>query len=224
MNEPGILSVVATPIGNLEDITLRALRVLKEADYILAEDTRVTGKLLKHYDIKTPLRRYDAHTSEAAHDRIIGDLKAGRRIALCSDAGTPGISDPGVLLVREARAAGIAVEAIPGPSAVTTAFSIAGIPGNRFAFLGFVPQKKGRETFFRALVGYEMPAMFFESTHRLMKTLEALANLEIEKRVSVARELTKLHEEMVEGTPAEVLRYFTDNPVKQKGEFVVIVS
>src|SRR5690606_109711 len=193
----GTLSIVATPIGNLEDITLRALRVLKESDYILSEDTRVTGKLLKHHDIKTSLYRYDAHTSDNSHDRIISDLGSGKNIALVSDAGTPSISDPGVLLVAKAREAGIRVDAIPGPSAVTAAFSIAGVPGNQFAFLGFVPQKKGRETFFKSLSSYQMPVMFFESTHRIMKTLESLKALEGSKQVVVARGVTEMHGELV---------------------------
>lgn len=217
----GTLSIVATPIGNLEDITLRALRLLKEADYVLSEDTRVTGKLLKHHDIKTSLHRYDAHTSDSSHERIIEDLRAGKNIALVSDAGTPGISDPGVMLVSKARAAGIRVDAIPGPSAVTAAFSIAGVSGNQFAFLGFAPQKKGRETFFKSLSSYDLPVMFFESTHRIMKTLEALQK--VDRKVMVAREITKMHEEVVEGTPVEVFEYFNSNPVKQKGEFVVMV-
>ncbi len=220
----GTLYVVATPIGNLEDITLRALRVLKEVDYILCEDTRVTGVLLKRHDIKTPLKRYDAHTSEGAHERILADLEAGKDIALVSDAGTPGISDPGVLLVARASAAGARVDAIPGPSAVTAAFSIAGITGNQFAFLGYAPQKKGRETFFKHIDGYDIPVMFFESTHRVIKTLETLAAAYPEKKVTVARELTKLHEELVRGVPVEVLEHFTADPVKQKGEFVIIVS
>ncbi|MEX2341065.1 MAG: ribosomal RNA small subunit methyltransferase I [Candidatus Paceibacterota bacterium] len=155
MENKGLLSVVATPIGNLEDITKRALRVLGEADYILCEDTRVTGKLLKHYDIKAPLKRYDAHASEATHQSVLRDLEDGKKIALVSDAGTPGVSDPGVMLVdrvreqnrrlpagRQAR-----VDAIPGPSAITAAFSIAGIPGNQFTFLGFVPHKKRPSNF-----------------------------------------------------------------------------
>lgn len=236
----GKLSIVATPIGNLEDITLRAIRVLSEVDYILCEDTRVTGKLLKRHEINTPMKRYDAHTSEATHQRVIEDLKEGKNIALVSDAGTPGVSDPGVLLVSRVRKEGgsasdtiqkvgltksnLEVEVVPGPSAVTAAFSIAGIPGNQFAFLGFVPNKKGRQTFFRSLEAYEMPVIFFESTHRIMKTLEALQNLSIDGKVLVARELTKLHEEVVSGTPAEVLQYFENNSVKQKGEFVVIVQ
>lgn len=222
----GKLSIVATPIGNMEDITLRALRTLKEADYILCEDTRVTGKLLKRHEIKTPLKRYDAHASERTHEQVLTDLKAGKHVALVSDAGTPGVSDPGVLLVGRVLnlRSGIRIEAIPGPSAVTAAFSIAGLSGNQFTFLGFVPQKKGRETFFRNLTQYEHPVIFFESTHRIMKTLESLQNLPDSHKISIARELTKMHEELVRGSAAEILEYFTDHKDHQKGEFVIIVS
>lgn len=221
----GTLSIVATPIGNMEDITLRALRVLKEADYVLCEDTRVTGNLLKHHGIETKTRRYDAHASESAHESILKDLKEGKHIALVSDAGTPGVSDPGVLLIARARAAGAVVEAIPGASALTAAFSISGIPGNSFVFLGFVPQKKGRQTFFKSLPGYDMPVMFYEAPHRIMKTLESLkAELPETAQVTIGRELTKMHEEMVQGTSHEVLQYFTDHPDHVRGEFVVIVT
>ncbi len=219
----GTLSVVATPIGNLEDITLRALRILKEAAYVLCEDTRVTGKLLKQYDIGTKLRRYDAHASERTHEAILEDLRAGKHIALVSDAGTPGVSDPGVLLVARAREAGARIDAIPGPSAVTAAFSIAGIPGNNFVFLGFVPQKKGRQTFFNTLGDYEMPIVCYEAPHRILKTLESLASLAPMPQVTIGRELTKLHEEVVTGTAAEVRAYFEAHPDHVRGEFVVIV-
>lgn len=222
-NTMGTLSIIATPIGNLEDVTLRALRVLKEADYVLCEDTRVTGKLLSHYNIKTSLKRYDAHTSESVHERVVEDLLSGKNIALVSDAGTPGVSDPGVLLVERARQRGVRIDAIPGPSSVTAAFSIAGISGNQFVFLGFAPQKKGRETFFKSLNSYEMPVIFFESTHRVMKTLEALEKVLIDRSVSIAREITKMHEEFVSGSPTELIQYFTENKDHQKGEFVVIV-
>lgn len=224
MSEAGKLSVVATPIGNLEDMTHRAVRVLGEADYVLCEDTRVTGKLLKHYGIETKLKRYDAHASERVHEAVLADLTEGKQIALVSDAGTPGVSDPGVLLIAAARRAEVRVDAIPGASAVTAAISIAGLPGNQFTFLGFIPQKKGRQTFFAALAAYDHPVVFFESTHRIMKTLEALTQLEETPVVTIARELTKLHEEVVQGTPAEVLMYFQENAEKQRGEFVVIVS
>jgi 16S rRNA (cytidine1402-2'-O)-methyltransferase len=226
--EAGTLSIVATPIGNLEDITLRALRVLKEADYVLCEDTRVTGKLFAHFDIKTKLKRYDAHASKKVHEAIIHDLKGGQHIALVSDAGTPGVSDPGVFIVTRAREAGARIETIPGPSAITAAFSIAGIAGNEFIFLGFAPQKKGRETFFKKLSAYKVPVIFYESPHRIMKTLQSLEetckNLSINRKVTIARELTKMHEEVVLGTPAEILQYFTANPDHVRGEFVVILS
>lgn len=222
--QTGILNIVATPIGNMEDITLRALRVLKEADYILCEDTRVTGKLLKRHEISAPLKRYDAHASEATHESVLQDLMDGKNIALVSDAGTPGVSDPGVLLVARAREAGARVDTIPGPSAITAAFSIAGLAGNQFAFLGFAPQKKGRETFFKSVADYEIPVMFFESTHRIMKTLEALGKFVPDKKVSIGRELTKMHEEFISGRPEEMLAYFETNKDRQKGEFVVIVS
>lgn len=220
----GTLSIVATPIGNLEDITLRALRILKEVDYVLCEDTRVTGKLLAHYEIKQKLQRYDAHTSETGHDRILADLETGKHIALISDAGTPGISDPGVLLVSRARQAGAVIETIPGPSAVTAAVSLAGIGGNQFSFLGFVPQKKGRETFFKTLETYDHAVVFFESTHRIMKTLAALNKTYPEATIYVAREITKLHEELIKGQPKQVINQLESQPVRQKGEFVVIID
>ncbi len=225
METKGTLSVVATPIGNLEDMTLRAIRVLKEVDYILCEDTRVTGKLLKHYGIETKMRRYDAHASEKAHEDILHDLEEGKHIALVSDAGTPGVSDPGVLLVARAHEVGIRVDAIPGASALTAAFSIAGITGNSFAFLGFVPQKKGRQTFFKDLTSYTTPVIFYEAPHRIMKTLESLhANLSSDRMVVIAREITKMHEEVVRGTPEEVLQYFINHSHHVRGEFVVLVD
>ena len=234
MEKTGVLSVVATPIGNLEDITLRALRILKEADYVLCEDTRVTGKLLKHYDITTRLKRYDAHTSKKVHEEILADLEIGKHIALVSDAGTPGVSDPGVLLLniiyRHPMSVNgeMKVEVVPGPSAVTAAFSIAGLSGNQFTFLGFVPQKKGRQTFFENLSNYNHPVIFFESTHRIIKTLQLLTehfgkNSIVNGTITVARELTKLHEEVVQGAPEEILAYFEENKDHQKGEFVILV-
>lgn len=224
MTTTGTLSIVATPIGNMEDMTLRAIRTLREADYVLCEDTRVTGNLLKHHGIEAVMRRYDAHASPAVHEAILRDLVAGKHIALVSDAGTPGVSDPGVLLVQAARDIGARLEAIPGPSAVTAAMSIAGIVGNQFSFLGFVPQKKGRETFFKGLVAFAHPVVFFESTHRIMKTLELLAATYPDATLYVGRELTKFHEEMVVGSPATLLDRFAAEPVKQKGEFVLILT
>ena len=220
----GKLSLVATPIGNLEDITLRAIRILGEADFVLCEDTRVTGKLLSHYEIKAKLRRYDAHASESVHESILADLLDGKKMALVSDAGTPGISDPGVLLVKQARAAGVLVEVIPGASAVTSAFSLAGITGNKFSFLGFAPQKKGRETFFKSLPTRTEPVIFFESTHRIIKTLTSLQEFYPTAKVYLGRELTKLYEEMIVGTPEELLEILEAEPVRQKGEFVVLVE
>jgi len=227
----GLLSVVATPIGNMEDITLRALRILGEADYVLCEDTRVTGNLLKRHEVSAKLTRFDAHATERSTTRVLADLAAGKHIAMVTDAGTPGVSDPGVLLIAAARTAGCRIDAIPGASAVTAAVSIAGLTGNQFTFLGFAPQKKGRQTFFAQLLTFDHPVVFFESPHRIMKALQSLvdvadAKTEISRsiRVSVARELTKLHEEFVTGTPAEVFTYFDTQPVKQRGEFVVIVS
>lgn len=220
----GTLSIVATPIGNLEDMTLRAIRTLKESDYILCEDTRVTGKLLKRYEINTPMRRYDAHASQNTHIQTLIDLQEGKHISLVSDAGTPGVSDPGVLLVSRAREAGIRIEAIPGPSAVTTAFSIAGIAGNQFCFLGYAPTKKGRQTFFEHLKDLPQPVVFFESTHRINKTLESLAELYPSAHVCIGRELTKMHEEMISATPQQILEYFERFPEHTRGEFVLIVS
>lgn len=220
----GRLSIVATPIGNLEDITLRALRILRECDYVLVEDTRVTGKLLSFHSIDTEMRRYDAHTSDTVHERIIDDVLQGKRVALVSDAGTPGVSDPGVLLIQRARRAGALIETIPGPSAVTAAVSLASLTGNQFAFLGFVPQKKGRETFFKSLASRAEPVVFFESTHRIMKTLASLDELYPDCQLFIGRELTKLHEELIVGTPCEIIEQLTSEPVRQKGEFVVIKS
>lgn len=224
MNESGTLFIVATPIGNLEDITYRAVRTLNEVDYVICEDTRVTGKLLAHYNIDAKLKRYDAHASEAVHADILADLEAGKHIALVSDAGTPGVSDPGVLLVAAARAAGARVEVVPGPSAVTAAVSLAGFTGNQFTFLGFAPQKKGRETFFKTLSRYEHPVVFFESTHRIMKALTQLNEFQPAARIYAARELTKLHEECLVGTATEIMATLEAEPVKQKGEFVIIID
>lgn len=220
----GVLAIVSTPIGNLEDMTFRAVRVLQEVDYILCEDTRVTGKLLKHYGIETKMRRYDAHTSEQSHTDILADLEDGKHIALVSDAGTPCVSDPGVLLVARAREAGVCIYAVPGASALITAFSLAGITGNHFLFLGFAPHKKGRQTFFKEIAESAYPVIFYEAPHRLMKSLESLRDVcTDESRVYVARELTKMFEEVIDGTPAEVLTFFTQNADHVRGECVIMV-
>jgi len=220
----GKLSIVATPIGNLEDITHRALRTLSECDYVLCEDTRVTGKLLHHYDVDATMKRYDAHASDQVHTDIIADLQAGKHVALVSDAGTPGVSDPGVLLVQQARAADILIEAIPGASSVTAALSIAGIAGNQFTFLGFVPQKKGRATFFKTLAKHVQPVVCLESTHRILKALAQLAEHQPTATISLGRELTKMHEELLVGSADELLELLESTPVKQKGEFVMMID
>lgn len=216
--------MVATPIGNLEDITLRALRILKEADAIFAEDTRVTKKLLAHYDIKTPVYRLDAHTENAGAEEVIMRVQRGERVAYVSDAGTPGISDPGARLSARARAAGIRIETIPGASSVTAALSIAGMPADEFVFLGFLPHKKGRQTLLKEIAVTERTVVFFESTHRITRLLSELQSVAINRHVCIARELTKLHEEVITGTPQELLHILTNDPQKQKGEFVVIIA
>lgn len=219
------LYIIATPIGNLEDITLRAIRILKEVDLVLCEDTRETRKLLNHYDIKTMTQSYHAQSKLSKIDSIIAMLKDGRNIALVSDAGTPAISDPGSLLIKRIKeeATEIKVIPIPGPSALTTAFSASGITGGDFVFLGFLPHKKGRETLFREIAESKRTYMFYESTHRILKTLESLQKFAPAKKVILARELTKMFEEFLEGSAEELLEVLKKNPVKQKGEFVVLV-
>jgi 16S rRNA (cytidine1402-2'-O)-methyltransferase len=223
----GTFSIVATPIGNLEDITLRAIRVLKEANVIFCEDTRVTKKLLTHYDIQTPTKRYDAHASDARHDEIISRLEAGERVALVSDAGTPAISDPGFKIIDQVRRMlpEVQIEAIPGPSALAAALSIAGMPTAEFTFLGFLPHKKGRETLFREIGESSRAMVFYESPHRLMKALESLTHvLAPDRAVAVARELTKIHESVIRGSAEEVLAHFTAHPDQVRGECVVLVA
>ena len=223
MQKLGTLFIVATPIGNLGDMTLRALETLKAVDAILCEDTRVTSRLLAHYEIKRPLVSCHEHTDDAKLGQLIGRLGAGESLAFVSDAGTPGLSDPGNKLVSLALASGIAVVPIPGVSAAATLVSVAGIDMREFMFLGFPPHKKGRETFFRKVAAAEMPVMYYESPHRVLKNLELLASFASGKRVIIGRELTKLFEEIVRGTTEEALTYFSEHPEKVKGEFVVIV-
>lgn len=222
----GILSVVATPIGNLGDITLRAVETLRQADLIAAEDTRVTAKLLAKYDIKKPLVIYHARSGKLAAERILRELAEGARVALVTDAGTPGVSDPGSELVRQVRdrLPSIRIESIPGPSALTAALSIAGAPTHEFLFLGFLPHKKGRETLFKEIAATTRAVVLYESPHRIEKTLASLSKVLIASRkVSVLRELTKLHESVVEGTATEVEAYFVAHQDEVRGEFVVIV-
>ncbi|NTV22007.1 MAG: 16S rRNA (cytidine(1402)-2'-O)-methyltransferase [Candidatus Yonathbacteria bacterium] len=221
------LSIVATPIGNLEDITLRAIRVLKEADIVLCEDTRVTKHLLDKYDIATPTMRYDAHSTPTQQERIFSLLDEGKHVALVSDAGTPGISDPGthlVGLVRKRLGEEVTIEAIPGPSALTAALSISGLSLASFIFLGFLPQKKGRQTLFTEIARSERAVVLYESPHRIIKTLETFAEMMPERTVAIGRELTKIHEEFVSGSADELLAYFIAHPDKVRGEFVVIVG
>lgn len=218
----GTLAIIATPIGNLEDITLRALRTLKEADAIFCEDTRVTSKLLARYEItgKT-LVRADEASEEKASLRAIEMLEDGKSIAYVSDAGTPGISDPGVRLVRRAREAGAQIVAIPGPSALTAALSIAGVGTVEFVFLGFLPHKKGRQTALKGIVAETRAIILYESPHRILKLLEEL-EIVGERPITIARELTKVHEEVLSGTAYE-LRMRLDTAGTARGEFVVIV-
>lgn len=218
----GQLFIVATPIGNLEDITLRALRILRECDAVLAEDTRVTRKLLSHHGIGKSAISCHEHTDEGKLARLVEEMRGGKTFAYVTDAGTPGLSDPGNRLVSLANAAGIAVSPIPGASALGAIVSVAGIDMREFLFLGFPPHKKGRETFFKKVVASEHPVVYYESPHRVMKNLELLGTLAPETKVIVGRELTKMFEEVVRGTVVEALDYFGSNPGKVKGEFVVI--
>lgn len=224
----GILSVVATPIGNLGDITLRALETLKSADAIACEDTRVTSKLLARYDIRKPLLVYHARSGRLAADRVLAALGDGKRVALVTDAGTPGISDPGselVALARERLGEHVRIEAIPGPSALAAAVSIAGLPTASFVFLGFLPHKKGRQTLFKEIAKEKRAVIFYESPHRIQKTLLALAEvLPQTRRVALLRELTKIHEEALEGSAAELVKILEARDIPGRGEFVVIVA
>lgn len=219
----GTLYVVGTPIGNLEDITLRAVRILKEVDFIICEDTRWTQKLLNYYSIKKPLTSYHQHSKIKQVDQIIGKLK-NTQAALVSDAGTPGISDPGNKLVKEALTQGIKVEVVPGPSALIVLLSISGLPTDKFEFLGFIPHKKGRVKLFQKIKEADHLVVFYESPHRILKTLQSLAELLDNRPVVVGRELTKIFEEVIRGNAQQVLKYFEENPDKVKGEFTVIVN
>lgn len=219
----GKLTLVPTPIGNLEDITLRAIRVLKGADAVLAEDTRQTIKLLRHYEIHTPLRAFHQHNEHKAVERVLADLAAGQNLALVSDAGTPGISDPGFLLVRACAQAGIAVETLPGATAIIPALVNSGLPCDRFHFEGFLPQKKGRQTRLIYLAALPNTFALYESPHRLVKCLtELVAHCGPDRACAATREISKLHEETVRGTLSEVLNHFT--ATAPRGEFVVVVA
>ncbi|OGG67713.1 16S rRNA (cytidine(1402)-2'-O)-methyltransferase [Candidatus Kaiserbacteria bacterium RIFCSPHIGHO2_02_FULL_56_30] len=217
----GVLSVVATPIGNLGDITLRALETLKKADVIFCEDTRVTAKLLARYEISKPLVRCDAHKEDAAAKKALELLIEGKRVVLVTDAGTPGISDPGARVVALARARDNRVEVIPGPSALTAALSIVGVPLSEFVFLGFLPHKKGRQTIFKEIAKEKRAVVFYESPHRIMKALESLVSTR--REVVVCRELTKMYEEVLRGSPQEIIAGLKAKPGRARGEFVVVV-
>jgi 16S rRNA (cytidine1402-2'-O)-methyltransferase len=219
---PGTLYVVATPLGNLEDISLRALRVLREVSLIACEDTRRTRALLSRHDIHTATTSYFEHNKLRKGPYLLGLLADGKSVALVSDAGTPGISDPGFLLVREARAAGIPVVPIPGPSAVITALSAAGIPADRFVFDGFLPVKPGRRlNRLRALRELETTIVLYESPHRIVATLEAIREVFGEVTLVVARELTKQFEEIVSATPSAHLGRLAAAPIR--GEFTLVL-
>lgn len=223
----GCLYVVATPIGNLGDMTFRAVETLKAVDLVLCEDTRVTRNLLNYYLIGTDTMSYHAQSKLSKHEKIIDMLREGKSLALVSDAGTPTISDPGVMLIEmiKKELPDVKIITIPGASAVTAALSISGIPSPQFTYYGFLPHKKGRETIFKEIAASERTSVFYESPHRIEKTLESLAKiLPPSKKVVIARELTKMFEELVEGPALEVLEYFKMNPDKVRGEFVVIIS
>lgn len=223
----GKLSIVATPIGNLEDITLRALRVLKEADVIYCEDTRVTAKLLARYDIHTPLKRLDANVEAAKAKEVINRLTNGEKVAYVSDAGTPGISDPGSRLVagvRQTLGDSFSIEAVPGPSALAATLSIAGISADRFIFMGFPPHKKGRQTFIKEVASSEETIILYESSHRILKLLKELSAVLPERPVHILREITKKFEEYQTGTPGRLHEFFSQYPEHTKGEFVVIIE
>lgn len=221
-----IIYIIGTPIGNLEDITLRAVRILKESDVIACEDTRVTKRLLDRYDIKDKkLIAFNEQRTGSSEKKIISILEEGNNIAYVSDAGTPGISDPGARLVGVVREAGFRVEVIPGPSALASAISVSGLEVSEFVFLGFLPHKKGRETLFKEIAESKRAIIFYESTHRLMKTLGKLSEILDEKRqIAVGKELTKIHEGMFVGSAKEVYGKFSESRELQKGEFVVIVE
>lgn len=223
MSMAGTLYIVATPIGNLEDITYRALRVLKEADLIAAEDTRHSRKLLAHFGITTPLTSYYDHNQALKGERILTALRTGKQVALISDAGTPCISDPGYQLVRDAQAEGISVVPIPGACAAITALSAAGLPTDSFTFAGFPPNKEGkRRTFLASLTTAHGTLVLYEAPHRLAATLADVATVLGERRVVVARELTKLYEEHLHGTATEVRELVQDG--RERGEVVILIA
>ena len=219
----GILYLVPTPVGNMEDMTLRAIRILKEADLVLCEDTRTSGILLKHFDIKNRLLSHHKFNEHSTSAGIVNRLRAGETIALISDAGTPGISDPGFYLAREAAANGITVQTFPGATAFVPALVSSGLPCDRFCFEGFLPQKKGRKTHLESLADETRTMIFYESPYRVVKTLGQFAEVfGADRQVSCCREISKVHEESVRGTLAEVINHFEET--EPRGEFVIVVA
>ncbi|MEL7361635.1 MAG: 16S rRNA (cytidine(1402)-2'-O)-methyltransferase [Bacteroidota bacterium] len=219
-----MLTLVPTPIGHLEDLTFRALRTLKEADLIACEDTRTSGVLLAHYGVETPTTSFHAHNEHQKTPRLVAQMEAGTHVALISDAGTPGISDPGFLLVRACHSAGIPVVALPGATAFVPALVASGLPSDRFVFEGFLPQKKGRQTRIKALADEPRTIVLYESPHRLVKALGQLADvLGADRPAAVARELTKTFEEVRRGTLAELAEHYGSQP-KVRGEIVLVVG
>jgi 16S rRNA (cytidine1402-2'-O)-methyltransferase len=219
----GKLYVVPTPVGNLEDMTFRAIKVLKEADLILAEDTRTSGILLKHFDIKNAMLSHHKFNEHKTVDSVVARIVGGETVALISDAGTPAISDPGFLVVRECVRSGITVECLPGATAFVPALVSSGLPNEKFCFEGFLPQKKGRQTRLNALAAETRTMVFYESPHRLVKTLTQFSEcFGAERQASVSREISKIHEETVRGSLAELIAHFTEN--EPRGEIVIVVG
>jgi len=223
LNTSGKLYIVPTPVGNLEDMTFRAIRILKEVDFILAEDTRTSGKLLKHYNINTKMYAHHKFNEHTSVNKIAERLLSGEKAALISDAGTPAISDPGFLAVRKCIEEGITVECLPGPTAFVPALVAAGLPNDRFCFEGFLPVKKGRKTRIEALISETRTFVLYESPHRLAKTLGQLKEaLGSDRQAAVCREISKIHEEVIRGSLEELQTHYTNNP--PKGEIVIVVS
>jgi len=220
------LYVVSTPIGNLKDITFRALETLKEVDLILCEDTRVTQKILSYYQIKKPTISFHKFSKENKYQKIFDLLNEGKNLALVSDAGTPAISDPGAFLIKEIKenVLDVKIISIPGPSSLISAVSIAGLSLDQFVFLGFPPQKKGRKTFFEELIRYEIPIVFFESKHRILKTLENIHEVLPNKEVFLVKEITKINEKYFEGKAIDIIKELNKDQNLLKGEFVIVLK
>ena len=224
-NKIGKLFIIATPIGNLSDITLRALETLKEVDLILCEDSRVTSVLLRHHLIDKPVFVYNDHSNEYIRQKIISKLEEGQNLALVSDAGTPLISDPGYKLIQDLRARNIAIESLPGPCSVIAALTLSGLPTDRFMFIGFLPHKAtGKEKIFTELRTIQTTLVCFEAANRLLETLEIMESYFADRSITIAREITKLYEETVSGNAREIIQYYQNNPDKLRGEIVIVTS